>query len=840
MADNHSSKLWHWLLVISVLLIAFWLRSHALDQYPPGVSNDEAVNVVDTFHIHRTGVAPAYEDKGRPEVVYRILTSVAMWAWGDSVWTARLSNAMWSMLTLAAVYWLASEAMVGADNRIRRIAGIVALITLAIMLGHITLSRALYRAIPQMLFVALSAGFILRGLRTTRLHNFIFAGIFASLAVYTYPAAFFYPPALVILGISLFVLRLREWRVWLPRMVVAAIIALFAAVPFIYLYMTNPDAILARAADVASGQAQDWNRALDALIGQFLTNGDENPQYNVARAPIIPPILQPVFFVGLIALVIRICKPSSWFIAAMLVLFTIPVLGSNEITHGLRISSEFVVVPVIVGIGIGTMLHSLPQKRFPALRWSYPALIIAFIGVLGYGAVTAWQIYHDYWEKPDEWQLWRIFGEQLDHNEWFFRTDRRNFADWLIAQDFPMLIPIEELNRQTTRAWLVGTYPDVTTATEAFELPENTHIVVPYALQLGDLMRDTCHYALLNHGTITLLPPLSTAAHQSLLEDIEAGTRIEGEGTVLTFLGYEKSIPADFELGFESIGLSTEQPLAVFGNDEIHLTGWYGDTTLGSEESVEITLVWSATRQLRHEYLSVLQLQTQDFQRVAGDEDYAFIQRWLYPSTVWQVGDVVPDTHIFSVPTDLPAGAYRLMVGVKYTNYPALQAVSNVGETVNNLATIGWLKVPQSEVPEVPNTAIVVDAQIADSFQLTHVEAIATDNGQTLVRLYWQSLVDRPILDATIFVHATNNSGAIVAQSDMRPWSGQYPTFIWDAGEIVVSEHLLATESLDISDLNLRVGMYIFPGPQNLPAISNGEVIADGLIELDALADYLP
>jgi hypothetical protein len=839
MNETRFFKLWHWLLVISVLLVAFWLRSHALDQYPPGVSNDEAVNVVDTFHIHRTGVAPAYEDKGRPEVVYRILTSVAMWAWGDSVWTARLSNAMWSMLTLAAVYCLASEAMIGLDNRLRRITGIIALITLTIMLGHITLSRALYRAIPQMLFVALSAGFILRGLRTTRWHNFIFAGIFALLAVYTYPAAFFYPPALVILGISLLILRLHEWRVWLPRMLVAALAAFVVAIPFIYLYLTNPDAILARAADVASGQAQDWNRAFNALIGQFLTNGDENPQYNVARAPIIPPILQPIFFIGLIALVIRIRKPSSWFIAAMLVLFSIPVLGSNEITHGLRISSEFVVVPVIVGIGIGTLLHFLPQKRFPILRWAYPAVIIAFIGVLGYGAVTAWQIYRDYWEKPDEWQLWRIFGEQLDHNEWFFRTDRRNFADWLIAQDFPMLIPIEELNRQTTRAWLVGTYPHVTTAAETFKLPENTHIVVPYALELGDLMRDTRQYALLNTGTITLLPPFSTETHQSLLENIEAGTRIEGEGVVLTFLGYEKPVPADFELDFEGIYLSGEQPLAVFGNDEIYLTGWYGDTTLENQESVKITLSWSPTRQLRHEYLSILQLQTQDFQRVAGDDDYAFIQRWLYPSTVWQVGDTVPDTHIFSLPPDLPVGAYRLMAGVKYTNYPTLEAVSNVGEVVNNLATIGWLKVPQSEIPEIPDSAIVVDAQIADTFRLFHVEAISVDNGQILVRLYWQSLVDRPALDATIFVHATDNSGAIVAQSDIRPWGGQYPTFIWDTGETVVSEHLLATESLDISELNLRVGMYIFPGPQNLPAVINDEVMANGLIELGGFSTFM-
>ncbi|MDQ7035087.1 MAG: hypothetical protein Q9P01_09690 [Anaerolineae bacterium] len=159
---RQPSRAIHWLIIIFVLLIAFWLRVHALQQYPPGISNDEAVNVVDSFHIHRTGIAPAYEDKGRPEPTYRIVTAFAMWAWGDTVWVARLSGAMWSMVTLAAVYWLASEAMAGTEKRIRQIAGLVALITMTIMIGHITFSRALYRAIPQVLFITLSAGFILR------------------------------------------------------------------------------------------------------------------------------------------------------------------------------------------------------------------------------------------------------------------------------------------------------------------------------------------------------------------------------------------------------------------------------------------------------------------------------------------------------------------------------------------------------------------------------------------------------------------------------------------------------------------------------------------------------
>ena len=830
----------HWLTVIVVLLVAFWLRAHALDQYPPGISNDEAVNVIDAFHIHRTGLAPAYEDKGRPESPYRIVTGIAMGVLGDTVWAARLSGTFWSMVTLAVVYWLTAEVLHDTDRKNRRLAGLVALITMTIMIGHITFSRALYRAIPQVLFVALSAGFILRGLRTLRWRDFVWSGFFGALALYVYPVAYFYPPALVVLGLSLFVLRLRQWRQWLPRMILAAVIMVIVAAPLLYLATINTEAILGRAQDVAIGQSQDWNRAITTMVNQFLIRGDENPQYNVARAPIIPPILQPIFYLGLLGLIARALKPSSWFIVSMLVLFTIPALASNEITHGLRISSEYIVVPVIVAFGIGTVLHLLPMTRWPALQWVNPVIVIGAIVVLIYGSSIAWQTYRDYWEHPDEWKSWRIFERTLDHNEWFFRTDRRDFAEWIITQETPLLLPVDELNQQTTRAWLLNDYPHVTTAGRDFALPENIHLIVPYELGLGDLMRDTRDFALLNVDTITLLPPLSASTHQTLLEGIESGTPIERAGVELNFLGYSKAIPDDFILEFEPLTVASDNaPLAIFGDDEIYLNGWSGSTNLTHRERLDITLNWSPTRKLRHEYLAVLQLQTQDFERIAGDEDFVFVHRWLYPSTLWQVGDIVPDHHAFDIPPDLAPGAYRLVASVKYTNYPPIQAMSDVSETVNNMATIGWLKVPQPDNPTPPDDNLPMDVEIGDSFQLTSVEVLTLENNQTLVRLYWRSMIDRPPLDATIFVHATDNDNAIAAQSDTRPWNGQYPTFIWDEGEVVVSEHLLATETLDLSTLNLRVGMYTFPGPQNISAIVDGAVISNGLIELGALEDYV-
>ena len=126
---------------------------------------------------------------------------------------------------------------------------------------------------------------------------------------------------------------------------------------------------------------------------------------------------------------------------------------------------------------------------------------------------------------------------------------------------------------------------------------------------------------------------------------------------------------------------------------------------------------------------------------------------------------------------------------------------------------IAQLKVPQQTPMIVPDTAIPTDAVFAESFALVGVEANPTNNGQTQVDLYWRALVEKTTYDVSIFVHVLDENGTILSQSDSRPWNGQYPSFVWDKDEIVQTSHLLDAAP---ETLRLRVGMYVFPGPENL------------------------
>ena len=77
----------------------------------------------------------------------------------------------------------------------------------------------------------------------------------------------------------------------------------------------------------------------------------------------------------------------------------------------------------------------------------------------------------------------------------------------------------------------------------------------------------------------------------------------------------------------------------------------------------------------------------------------------------------------------------------------------------------------------------------------------------------------------------------IISQSDIRPMNGQYPTFIWDENEIVITEHILELENIE--GIRLVAGMYTQPDFTRLTATQNNELLPDNLIELGQLSELI-
>ncbi|GAB5489940.1 MAG: hypothetical protein Phog2KO_01550 [Phototrophicaceae bacterium] len=816
-------------LFIPVMLLGFYLRANDLNLYPPAISNDEAINAVDALHIARTGNFPMYEeDEGRAEPLFRIVEALGILAFGRTVWALRMVSVLLSMPIIALVIWITRECLYDYPRTIRLVAGLFAGVTIATLVGHVTLSRTLFRGILQLLTMGFSIGFILRGIRRNNWTDYALSGLFGGLTLYTYTASWFFPPAFIVLFFALILFKFGDWRQWLPKFIILGLVALIISTPIIYLLLTYPRAVLGRA-EALSPNNTNFANSIRAMIDQFLVAGDENPQYNVALAPIIPPMLTWLFYIGLGTLLIRVRRVHSWFIVALLLLLTLPALLSNEITHGLRISGEYLVVPVIIGLGLGLCLWIIDKiSKRPSIGVAIGTIGIFALGV--FNGQNTWAQYTDYYTNPAQWRLWSVHEMTLNHNEWFFRVDRQDFGEWVSAQETPLLLPIEELNRQSTRTWLMDDYPIVTSADETITIPNNTQLVMPWSLERGDILRDSRQFALLQDDTIILLPTLSEETHQALISNIDDAQAITREGQI-DFLGYVTSLNTNQFSYIEQTPVT-----ALFNAGDIQLMSWSGDETISANQTLDLMLTWESLRQIGHEYSVSVQLQSQEYQQVANNADY--LLRWIYPTSIWDDNLPVTTAHQLQLPSDLTSGAYQVTVGLSYASYPLIDVTSDTQTVIENRVTVGWLKVPQIE-PTIPESAYELDVMLIDDlFQLSHIEFASAD-GQLLAQLHWQSLVHRPDIDATIFVHIVNSDNQIVAQSDSRPVNGQYPTFIWDEGEIIRTDHSFNFDDYDnLDEYTVRVGMYIFPSPQNLSASYQDQLLTDGLVTLGDLSDF--
>ncbi|MCA9955408.1 MAG: hypothetical protein KC434_11850, partial [Anaerolineales bacterium] len=74
------------------------------------------------------------------------------------------------------------------------------------------------------------------------------------------------------------------------------------------------------------------------------------------------------------------------------------------------------------------------------------------------------------------------------------------------------------------------------------------------------------------------------------------------------------------------------------------------------------------------------------------------------------------------------------------------------------------------------------------------------------VTLYWRG--ERPLsANATVFVHALDAAGELVAQSDGQPVQNSYPLANWPAGTIIADQHQFIWPS-DEELSQIAVGFY--------------------------------
>jgi hypothetical protein len=201
----------------------------------------------------------------------------------------------------------------------------------------------------------------------------------------------------------------------------------------------------------------------------------------------------------------------------------------------------------------------------------------------------------------------------------------------------------------------------------------------------------------------------------------------------------------------------------------------------------------------------------------------------VYETNEWQPGQLIPLRQQVRLPPGLPPGRYWLELGW----YDPLTgdrptATDANGQASEDRTIVGPLKVAASTaLPQPGETS--ASALFSDQLALRGY-ALEVTSQQVLVRIRLQALI-RPTADYTLFLHVTKPDGEIVAQVDSMPLANSYPTSIWDAGEIILTEMAVPRpSSLPDGQYEVWVGIYLWQTGERLPIVAAEQVSEERLL----------
>lgn len=170
---------------------------------------------------------------------------------------------------------------------------------------------------------------------------------------------------------------------------------------------------------------------------------------------------------------------------------------------------------------------------------------------------------------------------------------------------------------------------------------------------------------------------------------------------------------------------------------------------------------------------------------------------------------------------------------------PSLAAISIFMFSVSSLApftTIAPAYARSAPLAARPETAEALDVVFGDGLKLLGAEVRAETSqpgGQAEIILYWQAV--QPIdKDYSTFVHLIDQNEIVVAQRDMYPGQGAWPTSQLRVGDIIASRYVLNIPSTAYAPdtLTWEVGVYEFAGGRRLPTVAGGDNLRFGSLGL--------
>jgi hypothetical protein len=289
-----------------------------------------------------------------------------------------------------------------------------------------------------------------------------------------------------------------------------------------------------------------------------------------------------------------------------------------------------------------------------------------------------------------------------------------------------------------------------------------------------------------------------------------------------------------------------QHPQTAFLGDSIQFLGYsLGSGSTPAGDILQLTVYWQALQPIGERY--------KVFTHLLDPAESIWGQRDAEPggdkkiTTTWKPGEVVPDNYGLLVLPGTPPGAYHIEIGMyRADTGQRLPIFAADGRALGDRLLLGPVQVVKAAVPPSLEELAIQHPTTLNfeartplqllGYDLHRLGQAATDvdfrPGDVLhLTLYWQS-GEQPSDDLVVAIHVIGRDGRLLLRRENRPADGHYPTFLWEAQEIVRDQHKIPLGGLPPGEYHLTIGIYDALGTRPLLAHGTVKPASDGLVEL--------
>ncbi|MBN2004725.1 MAG: glycosyltransferase family 39 protein [Anaerolineae bacterium] len=793
-------------LLLFTLLLAFFFRTYALAENPPGLSGDEGIEGSDALSIGPGNYPLYFPDNYGREPFYMYLLAACFKLFGVSTLALRYPGVLCGTITLALTYALLKRLWNGHTAWL-------ALTLMAVSFWPVFTGRLGLRAVTMPPFQILAVYAMVRGLAENyRGAKYIpswwlLAGAALGLGLYTYIPARIFPTLPVLWLILNAATGTAEWRACLRRnagnLLLMALVGLLIFAPLGWFMLQNPDVANQRIEGVGGplqalrhGDLAPILSNLSAVAGMVTFRGDPLPRYNIPGRPLLDWPTGLLWYAGLLLCLIRWREPRANLLLLWGGLMLTPTLLSNDAPSFLRATGALTPFYAMPALAIVYLAGKL------ATRLRIVAIIVSGL-ILTAHAWGTWNAYFLKW--PAYPGVTEIYGDRLVQLGHYLDTllPLPPESQVVVVCYYATGVCRDMLRMQTHYRGPLRAVTGYNALVLPAQPPESDLVYLfGHALPLSESAA-----RVLQTAEVHVLDRSSTGEPQAAVYHLHAAGRVT-TGTVTQSSSSALPLRGSFQgiLAPVSSDLPADVPR--------------GETRAGSLTWRTPVVAPDAVAPLRWSLALV---------DGAGNTWNATGDTLPYPPQEWQPGDLVVQELPISMPPDAPPGPVTVTFGL-FNAERALLYVEPSGAS-RWTATLG---VVQATGHVTAETAAEAPLPAAGDVALTRAEIReVVAPGETLnATLYWQAIAAPAGDYAVSFDLRPGNCDGDepAAFTALTPlWAERYPTSRWQPGETLRSFHAPALPAtLPTGDYALTVSLAGADGAPLTPALRCYPVVVAG------------